>query len=160
MEANACQAKEVFCVLGANHQLITPLISDQCRVVINENWSDGLSSSIKAGVSNILKTFPDTQRILIMLADQPRVTARDLNELIQISQLDNIVASDYGKHLGVPAIFPSKYFDELFALEGDAGAGGLLNGNRLPVISRKGKNILMDIDSPKDYQNFVNEMKV
>ena len=89
-----------------------------------------------------------------MLADQPNVTSSYLNELLEAfaKNPEKIIASQYGKSVGVPAIFPKKYFPRLMKLEGDSGAKIFLNQPHLDVIKTELIN-LIDIDTVDDYEN-------
>lgn len=146
--------KHVFCVLGANAEMIEKSIEKyQIETIYNPDFKHGLSSSIVIGV-NILQHNFDT--ILIMLADQPNVDANYLNKIIKTSKENpsKIIASNYQGKIGVPAIFPKKYFKNLLFLEGDKGAKELLNNHQSEVIKMKPFN-LTDIDTKEDYQNLI-----
>lgn len=97
-------------------------------ICINENWSDGISSSIKAGLRYLLDLQPDVDAAVIALCDQPFVIDKDLNLLCETFLTAGlpIVAARYGETIGVPALFASEMFDELFSLEGDEGARKLI----------------------------------
>ena len=49
-------SKNVNVVLGANEKLIRPTISDfPIEIILNENWAEGMSSSIRTGMSVLEK---------------------------------------------------------------------------------------------------------
>ena len=74
------------------------------------------------------------QGLLLVLCDQPRLTAEHLSHLITRFEQGGIaVASYYAGKNAVPAIFSRADFAELSALRGDSGAGRLLNGGALVV---------------------------
>ena len=89
-------------------------------IVENPEWQSGMSSSIRAG----LREVPGNDAVLIMLCDQPFVTAAVLDNLIDTYHKTGmpIVASDYGAIRGVPALFSKELFGELRALTADEGA--------------------------------------
>ena len=148
-------ANNVFCVLGANAEIIEKEIEkSNSNIIYNPNFKDGLSSSIVAGIHHLkIKNF---DLVLIMLADQPNVNSSYLNELIKASEENplKIIASNYGKKVGVPAIFPKNYFQQLLKLKGDKGAGEFLTQHNSEIIKMKPFN-LIDIDTPKEYQNLI-----
>lgn len=72
-------------------------------IVENTEWQSGMSSSLRAGLSEVI----NYDAVLIMLCDQPLVTADVLDNLIETHHKTGmpIVASDYGSSRGVPALF-------------------------------------------------------
>lgn len=153
-QAKASMANEVVCVLGANAKEIEASIkNDQLNIIYNVNYKKGLSSSIVKGISDL----QDKEAILIMLADQPNITKVYLNKFLDshIKYPNKIIASVYGTTFGVPALFPKRFYDELLKLEGDKGAKNFLN-NHVEDIIKIDSIDLIDIDTPKDYQNLTN----
>ncbi|MDJ0645110.1 MAG: nucleotidyltransferase family protein [Flavobacteriaceae bacterium] len=148
-QAQASKADEILCVLGARAEEIETAVKGYgVKTIYNRNHKKGLSSSIISGVKELV----DRDALLIMLADQPLVTSYYLNSLIYqyFEHPKNIISSTYGASLGVPAIFPQQYFDQLLDLKGDKGAKSLLNECASDVIKVSGIN-LIDVDLPEDY---------
>jgi CTP:molybdopterin cytidylyltransferase MocA len=111
-------------VLGANHaEILAEIQLDDALPVINDRWREGIASSIRLGVRTLELVAKDAEGVLLMTCDQPAVTARYLN-LLMLRQ--EVKASRYAGRNGVPAYFPRKYFEDLVALVGDAGARTLL----------------------------------
>lgn len=158
-QAIRSKADKVYCVLGANADLIKQKVKDnKVTFIHNSNWETGLGSSIVSAVSHLLdlKELPDA--ILIMLADQPNVDSNYINQLIELYQNSQgqIIASSYKNINGVPALFPSQYFEKLLKLKGDKGAKIFLNENEEQVLRFISKSVkLNDIDSPEDYQKLI-----
>jgi CTP:molybdopterin cytidylyltransferase MocA len=78
-----------------------------------------------------------------MTCDQPAVTVEHLRLLMMRQE---VKASRYAGRNGVPAYFPKKYFKELMALTGDAGARTLLAEARAEDLAH-GE---LDIDTVDD----------
>ena len=98
----------------------------RCEVVLNGEASEGMASSIRAGV----RAAGDTaEGVLVMTCDQPAVTAEHLR-LLGVGAGGDVMASVYSERRGVPAWFPRRVFAELMGLRGDAGARDLLRGSR------------------------------
>jgi CTP:molybdopterin cytidylyltransferase MocA len=111
-------------VLGANQaEILAEIQLDDALPVINDRWREGIASSIRLGVRTLDLVAKDAEGVLLMTCDQPAVTARYLN-LLMLRQ--EVKASRYAGRNGVPAYFPRKYFEDLVALVGDAGARTLL----------------------------------
>ena len=112
-------------VLGANAKVIIDICQlEEAEVVINRDWEMGMSSSIKAGIEKALEIDPETNAVLLILGDQPRVTDEAMLRLIQRHSETGkpIAASGYADTVGTPAIFRKDVFEELLALSGEGGA--------------------------------------
>lgn len=152
-------SKTVFCVLGANSEIIKKNITTQDITFINnKNFETGLSSSIVAGLHHFKKEQLNFDGILMLLADQPAIGVSYLRDMLHLFELNNdkIIASKYDTILGVPAIFPKNSFQELEKLQGDKGAKVFLNDATNIVISPKEKTNLLDIDTKEQLKLFIN----
>lgn len=140
----------VTVVLGAHAEQLAPLLKHSPgSVIVNREWSEGIASSIRAGVARLPGS---ADGVLIVLADQPAVTAEDLRRLVGAwrRQPDYIVAAQYATTAGVPAIFPRTSFPDLGALRGDRGAQLLLHKNPDRVVRVPMPSAAVDVDTPED----------
>lgn len=148
-------SKNVIVVLGANEKLIHPTISDfPIEIVLNKNHLEGMSSSIRTGMSVLEKKKYNAA--LIMLCDQPYVDVFLLEKMISFFEKSElpIIAAEYEGKVGVPAIFDVSLFPKLKKLEGQKGAKALIMTNLKnveKVVFEKGK---IDIDTEEDWENF------
>lgn len=159
-KAKSIEANAVYCVLGANAEIILKEISSpDVHFFYNKDFEKGLSKSISFGISEIEKQYQNYDGILVLLGDQPAVEKEYLNNMIALFSKSNskIIASNYGNKLGVPALFPKNYFKDLKNIYGDIGAKEILNNNS-EVISMPKKTNFLDIDTEKDYQDFKNSI--
>jgi CTP:molybdopterin cytidylyltransferase MocA len=120
---------------------------------VNDDWEEGMASSIRAGVGAVDTGVGGSAGVLLMTCDQPRVTAEHLREMIE--QFDALpgtvpIASIYAGVRGTPAIFPRAMFADLLALRGDRGARGLFTKASLPVVEIQLEGGEVDIDRPED----------
>ncbi len=141
----------VYAVLGAHADLLIAEC-DGVRVVVNDEWHEGIASSIKAGLSAALADKPDLEALAICLVDQPAVDVACLQGLVNAwRESRDLVASEYGDTIGVPALFGRSYFAEIAALAGDRGAKAILarHVNRVAKVSMPEAKI--DIDTIGDY---------
>lgn len=122
-------------------------------VVRNEGWSRGMGGSLRIGVEELERMAPQAEAALVMLHDQPRISAASLRDLASLWSLEGctIAAAFYGGTAGVPAVFGRKHFAELKALDGGGGAKGLLARYDANVAKLELPEALDDIDSPEDY---------
>ncbi len=147
----------VFCVLGANYKEISKSITDlEVKIIENSDWKEGLGNSIAHGVSFLLKQYNDIEQIAIVLGDQPLIHGRHLEALFRMQDTtsDAIVATNYERKFGVPAVFPKKYHTHLMKLTGDIGARELLNDSKITIAGISCAD-LQDIDTPEDYQQLL-----
>lgn len=150
-QAMRTTADQVFCVLGAHAEAIKQNIKKDLVFIENDNWQEGLSSSIVCGVERMESLGFDA--VLVMLADQPLIDTAYLDLLIKTSAEHKraCIASNYGAKNGVPAVFPKEFYNELKNLKGDQGAKDLLNAPHKPVIIQHAQDKIQDIDTPEDY---------
>ena len=146
----------VTVVLGANAADLAPLLRHTpAAVIVNRDWAEGMGSSVRAGILRVPAT---ADAVMLMLADQPAVTAEDLRRLVGTwrRQPQCIVAAHYAGVAGVPAIFPREDFTALAGLRGDAGARALLKRGGERVVRVPLPAAAIDIDTPEDLLNLQN----
>ena len=144
----------VIVVLGAYQAKIKR--AAQVTTIYNKNWEDGMGSSIKTGVLEIINDSSIDQ-VIIMLCDQPFVNSGLLNALInkQNESSKAIVASGYHGIAGVPALFKRTHFHTLTSLQGEGGAKNILNDQLSDALVVPFEAGAIDIDTPADYANLI-----
>ena len=127
------------------------LLNTDINVVMNENSSLGVSSSIKLGI-NFDK---NADGYMFMVCDQPFISIKTLNSLIDnfINGNKGIVCVGYGDNKGNPVIFSKRYINELLSLEGDNGGKRILKGhlNDLNIVNVENEIELADIDTQEEF---------
>jgi len=77
------KCRPVIVVLGANADLITPIVfTEGVRIIHNEDWEEGIASSIRIAINEVQQDN-SINGALIMLCDQPFVDADLLNNMLQ-----------------------------------------------------------------------------
>ncbi len=153
-EAKKSEANDVIVVLGANSDIIqTELQTGNSIVAINNNWEEGMASSIRCGINELQKINPHITAAILMVCDQPFVTAALLNDLIITHQQTNklIITSRYDNTTGPPALFHKNIFSELLKLAGDAGARSIVQKYANEVVAVSFPKGDIDIDTDADY---------
>lgn len=142
-------------VLGANADASSKLrYPENVTLVFNEKWAEGVASSIRAGLSKLLSFGSEPEALLLLVCDQPAVTAEYLQEMKSQVTQDRPVASTYAGTVGTPAIFPRRFFDALLALKGDVGARSLLRDQlHSPVLLALDRGDI-DIDTVADLEKW------
>ena len=161
-EAQRAGCDPVVVVIGAHAEDVThALIEDAAGVFLvpNRGWSEGMGSSIRAGIAamSVHGLMTDVEAVLIATCDMPTANAAHfaaLRDAALASGGSARVASEYvtrgGTALtrGIPAVVPRHEWPELLALSGDRGAKALLERpDTLTVALVDGT---FDLDTPDD----------
>lgn len=145
-------------ILGAHAEEIKKKINTgEFKVFINEEWEEGIASSIRKGVIYSLKITPDLEHILFLLSDQPFVTSELIQKLLDThkKQGKTITGCRYDNTVGVPVIFNKNMFQELCHLKGDRGAKVLIKKYPDKVAAVSFDLGSVDIDEPEDYSKLL-----
>ena len=147
-----CKAGVVL-VTGAHHdQVADALAETPVLTLYNKRWQEGMGTSLSAGAAAVSGT---AQAVLVMLTDQPFIDEADLDHLVSAAKADpdSIAAGAYNNTLGVPAIFPRRYLDDLKQLHGDKGARNIIL--RQSAVSEVAMpNAEFDLDTPAALAEF------
>lgn len=151
--AIASGAWPVMVVLGRDAEALLPELAGLAvAAVANSNWQEGMGSSLRCGVEAFQRASPAATGVLLMVCDQPRITAAHLEGMwARYAATGKVVAVRHGDRPGVPAIFPAKYLPDLARIAGDKGARSLLGGLvaaeiELVELPEAG----FDLDTPED----------
>jgi molybdenum cofactor cytidylyltransferase len=118
--------------------------------VTNPSYADGLSTSLKAGLEAV---SPSADGVLICLGDMPEIEIPVIHALLAaFTGPDAICVPVHRGRRGNPVLWGRKYFAEMMALTGDAGAKPLMarHANRLIEVEVATDSIFEDVDSPAD----------
>ena len=120
-------------------------------MIHNPRYRDGMATSLAQGIRSIRDV---ANSVLLLLADQPRVSDEHLQALINASNAmpGSICTSGYAGTQGPPVIFPKRFFADLIDLQGDRGAKAVIDSNIDQVITIPFENAAIDIDTPDDLQ--------
>jgi molybdenum cofactor cytidylyltransferase len=144
--------RPVVVVLGPSAKLCQEELQHlEVATIENSNWSEGLGTSVAAGIQALLRLEPESSAALFMLVDQPALTFSFLKLLVSEweQNSETIIATRYGNVGGTPAIFPRTHFDELRLCHGDRGARSLINRTGATLLSPD--TPLFDLDTPEIY---------
>ena len=160
----ACESMThpVIAVLGAHAEKIRPTLNiPGITVVNNEDWQEGMASSIRKGLSSMMELYPQVDGILILVCDQPYLNP-DLIKVLIDAQRDAglpAAAASYSGKLGTPALFHKSLFSVLMLLSGDTGARKMLERMRENVVKVDFEMGDVDIDTQADYERLLNKDK-
>jgi molybdenum cofactor cytidylyltransferase len=154
-------ADEVILVLGHEAERILKEIDiRRARVVINRDYAKGMITSIQEGLKSIDKK---SEAFFIVLADQPEIRPDVYNRLIRefrrVHPSQSILLPTYRGKRGHPALFSAKYLAESFKITGDVGFREIVQRHpeEVLLVDVGTASILMDIDTPEDYQEYLHK---
>jgi molybdenum cofactor cytidylyltransferase len=145
---------EIILVLGFEAQAIEQEIdTNDVRVVLNQNYRQGIGTSLKAGLASV---DSDAQAALIALADQPFVRSATLDRLISEHRASKaqIVIPTYRGFRGNPVLLDRSVFSEVMALTGDVGCRAIFGDHTEGIVkvAVDDVGILLDIDRQSDFE--------
>ncbi|MFH7018446.1 NTP transferase domain-containing protein [Flavobacterium sp. FlaQc-47] len=158
LQASLVENTAIIVVTGANHELAErEITASKATVIFNPDWQSGMSTSISKGLTEILRLYPEIEKCIFSVCDQPFVTTAIFENLIHEHHTTNngIVASAYSETLGTPVLFHKKYFNELLNLKGQEGAKKIINkfyDDTASISFEKGN---IDIDTEEDYLKLI-----
>jgi molybdenum cofactor cytidylyltransferase len=156
--ALASRCSPVHVVLGSDAaRMRDELRGLNVRCVENAEWAEGMAGSIRVGVEDVLAANSRAAAAVIMLVDQPMVTASVIDALLARWQKgeSTIVASGYGGSFGPPLLFDARHFGELSALTGRAGAKTVVQNHLASTAMIPFPDGAIDIDLPADADRLV-----
>jgi molybdenum cofactor cytidylyltransferase len=120
------------------------------EVVVNESHGEGCSSSIAAALAAV---DPRCEVLVLMLGDQPGVSAATVAALLAGRERAPIAICRYDDGRGHPIAFAASVFDDLLALHGDKGVWRLLEQRSGAVAEVAVAGPLpLDVDTEADYE--------
>lgn len=156
---------KVYVVVGNQNSQVADLLAENPATaaalpVNNPRWEEGQGFSVAAGVREVQENSPETQAILFMLSDQPRLQAATLAALLRHFETlgeagaEAIIFPTYGGKRGNPVIFGRAYFEELAALEGDTGGRAVVRAHPGAAIEVAVTDPATheDVDTPADLE--------
>ena len=150
--ALATDPAQALIVVGAHADEVWTAVADLALTRVDcTDWAAGLSASIRAGLERL---DPAVAAALFVLCDQPALDSSHLCALVGrwCSAPERAVASGYAGTLGVPAIVPRAWFQDLGRLSGDRGGRELLRARSGEVEVIEAPVLASDLDRPSDLE--------
>lgn len=144
-------ADEIILVLQPDKMPVDLKEYPGIKVVINDMWKTGQSSSMKAGLKAVSGRSGGA---LFFMGDQPFVTPDIINELIMsFMETDKPVTVPlYRGKRGAPVLFKRSVYQELLRVEGDRGGRDLINRYPADFVDIDSEYASFDIDTPEEFE--------
>jgi molybdenum cofactor cytidylyltransferase len=151
--ATACASpfdQLILALGGSAGEVLGTVDVRSAEVVVNDAYGEGCSSSIAAALPRV---DPAADVLVLMLGDQPGVTAATVAGLVQGRGDAPIAVCLYDEGRGHPFAFARSVFGELASLHGDTAVWKLLEGH--PELVREVRvpgPVPPDVDTWEDYE--------
>jgi len=148
----AADIASVVAVTGHRREEVEDALSGLNLVLrFNPDYATGMASSLVSGFST--SEAASREGILVMLADMPAVTSRQVDMLVTRFRETGgraIIRSVFEGKRGNPIILPRDTYPAVLRLEGDIGARAIIENSGLPVIDVEiGPAAHIDVDTPE-----------
>ena len=153
--ALSSKVDEVIVVVGWEEEKIRSVIAElNCRVVVNRNFEEGQSSSVKAGVAEV---NPSSRAVLILPGDVAKIEAKSIDMVVEKYNQGIcliVIAGHQGKS-GHPILLDKQLFPEIAHINEEAfGLNAVVKKHRDDVclVETGSRNVLKDIDTTADLE--------
>ncbi len=167
--ALASQAQPILVILGHQAEQVRsaltslPTNNKTLFFIENPHYKQGMSTSLHTGLQAIQQINREASAtidgVLILLGDQPLITAQVIDTLIAARDATEkqIVAAMYNGKRGNPVIFGARLFPELMTVTGDEGGRSVLAQHREDVANIEIGDPLAnsDVDTWSAYQQVI-----
>jgi molybdenum cofactor cytidylyltransferase len=158
LEAQQSDLIGINIILGHNAELILKSLPQlETQVIINPDFEQGQLSSLIRGLKALEGHSIDG--LMLFLVDHPFVSQHVINKLVHsYSEHDQpVVIPTFRGRRGHPLIFGRELFSELLNAPLNQGAVSVVKKHQENVLSIEVEHegILIDIDTPEAYQEYV-----
>jgi molybdenum cofactor cytidylyltransferase len=122
---------EIWVVIGhGSEQILDAVDFGGASVVINEEYQEGLASSLRVGLDSLIRGSR-ADKAMFFMGDQPEVRSDVVAELLNVAKREKrqAIVPKYRYSWSNPVIVDRSLWERLMSLEGDAGAQRLLQAH-------------------------------
>ncbi|GLV56710.1 hypothetical protein KDH_35490 [Dictyobacter sp. S3.2.2.5] len=154
------QATPVLVVLGHQSAQVFAALSsymnhNKLHVQENPDYRSGMSTSLRIGIQ-ALTHYPDCSAVLVLLGDQPFVSAQLIDRLLMARRQSGkrIIAPCYHGKRGNPVLFDASLFSELATVSGDEGGRSVIarHADEVEQVELSDALAQHDVDTWEAYQ--------
>jgi len=146
----ASHARPVIVVTGHERDRVEEALAGRpVHVAHAEDYAEGLSASLKAGIAALP---PEAEGVLVCLGDMPLVSGAMLDRLIAAFDPEEgraIVMPTFRGKQGNPMLWAREFLPEIMGISGDVGARHLVgrHGDRMVEVEMADDAVLRDFDT-------------
>lgn len=154
--------KEIFVVVGHNAELVREYLAgpeiagDDINIVVNEQFADGMFTSVKAGVRAAAENGNDC--VLMTPVDIPLIPPYVMKAALDAhyEHPEAFIVPCFNGKKGHPICIPAVYFDEILENDGENGLKSITSkyeGNDKKFIKTEthAEGIVLDMDTQEAY---------
>ncbi len=148
--------EHVVVVVGHHREEIEKRVVPPAKIVFNADYEQGMITSFQAGIRALP---PKTSGALLFLVDHPLVESQTIESLIRNAGPNRVVVPTFEGRRGHPVWFGSNVLQEILALTAFQGANIVVrkDPDRVVQVPVNSPGILVDVDTPEDFQKLKNE---
>lgn len=143
----------IMVVLGCHAVEIEQHILDKSvKVIYNQDWEKGQSTSVKAGVQALTEAYPNVMGAFFLQVDQPQTPVELLQKIKEKAYKGaQIVLPLIKGEKSSPVYFSKRCFEKLCQITGDQGGRAIMSHFEVETVEWADERQLLDIDRPEDY---------
>jgi len=130
---------------------------EPAQVVINPDYRFGQTSSLQVGLRALMAD--DLEAVLLCLVDHPAVCGETVRRIVAAFRQCGapVVVPTYHARRGHPVLLGRQVFDELLALDCQAGADSVVRKYRpqTQVVEVEDEGVVIDVDDPESYRRLM-----
>ena len=148
---------DIYVVVGHRQDLIVEVLRGyRVHIVYNEAYDKGMFSSIQKGLTALDET---TEAFYMQPVDIPLIKVQTLERLYEAysHQHKGVIYPTFLGRKGHPPLIDGKYKEQILASEGEGGLKKVLEAFNADALHVNvcDQSVLMDMDTPQDYQTLV-----
>jgi len=156
---SASSVESTLIILGTEKdRLIEVIKKTTATYCYNDNYKEGMLSSVKCGFQNLSLDIKD---VLVFQGDQPYITSDVINRVIEAykSSGKGIVIPVYNGKRGHPLLIDRKYRNDIEKLDASDGLRSLayMFSEDVLEVETECPGILRDFDTYEEYINEINQ---
>ena len=154
---NAGGITDIIVVVGHKaDQIQESICSDVATTILNEDYREGMFSSVLCAVRHLKAEQSQPHGVLIALADQPSISSAAVARLVKSFHEfpEEILVPSFSGRRGHPIVFPFTILKGVTAYTGTGGLRGFrdLHSESVVEVAIDEEAILIDLDTPEDYE--------